>query len=148
MKKSHVKWETRKSSPFLHLCKHGFNWEQLQLFTKLDSRYIDLLCEIESQSRGGHLCRSMIVTSRYIQEAETSFDPHVTLLTWEEWIEDYQDSCRRDQRWRAHESTVTLLNRRRDEREPLEAITMDHELFVGQPYYDYDLNTGARRKSD
>ncbi|SGA04506.1 DUF1389 domain-containing protein [Chlamydia abortus] len=148
LKKSHVKWETRKSSPFLHLCKHGFNWEQLQLFTKLDSRYIDFLCEIESQSRGGHLCRSMIATSRYIQEAETSFDPHVTLLTWEEWIEDYQDSCRRDQRWRAHESTVTLLNRRRDEREPLEAITMDHELFVGQPYYDYDLNTGARRKSD
>ncbi len=96
----------------------------------------------------GHLCRNILATSRYIQEGETSFDPHVTLFTWEEWIEDYQDSSRRDQRWRAHESTVTLLNRRRDEREPLEAISMRHELLVGQPYYDYDPNTGARRNAD
>lgn len=148
LRKSHLKWEAERSSPFLYLCKHGFHWEQLQLFTKLDSRYVDFLCEIESQSRGGHLCRNILATSRYIQEGETSFDPHVTLFTWEEWIEDYQDSSRRDQRWRAHESTVTLLNRRRDEQEPLEAISMDYELLVGQPYYDYDLNTGARRDAD
>lgn len=32
-----LKSEVNKPNSFLYLCKHGVSWEQLQLFTKLDS---------------------------------------------------------------------------------------------------------------
>ncbi|AFS24467.1 DUF1389 domain-containing protein [Chlamydia psittaci] len=139
--------EVNKPNSFLYLCKHGVSWEQLQLFTKLDSRSIDFLCEIELQSRGGHLCRNMMSTFPHTQAVETSFDPHVTLFTWDEWIEDYQDSSSRSLRWRTHESTIQLLNRRRDGGEPLPEVSVDHTMLSGQPYYDYDMNTGARTRT-
>ncbi|EPP31472.1 hypothetical protein CPC197_0799B, partial [Chlamydia psittaci C1/97] len=53
----------------------------------------------------------------------------------------------RSLRWRTHESTIQLLNRRRDGGEPLPEVSVDHTMLSGQPYYDYDMNTGARTRT-
>ncbi|AAP05381.1 conserved hypothetical protein [Chlamydia caviae GPIC] len=141
--KSSVGWDLGTSSWLLYLCKHGVSWEQLQLFTKIDSRSVNFLYEIEQQSRGGHLARNIVSVFAYINEKKENFDPNIALFTWEEWIEDQSESSRRGERWRAHESTIKLLNAKRNELEALKETPFGCEELSGVPRYTYDSCTGA-----
>ncbi|WP_117274407.1 DUF1389 domain-containing protein [Chlamydia poikilotherma] len=142
--KGNVGWDLRRCSWLLYLCKHGLSWEQLQLFRKIDSHSLNFLCEIEQQSRGGHLARNIVSVFAYINENNENFDSNIALFTWEEWIEDYSESSRRGERWRAHESTIRLLNTKRNELDSLKEISFDCEELSGLPYYTYDFSTGER----
>ncbi|WP_434694526.1 DUF1389 domain-containing protein [Chlamydia crocodili] len=143
--KSSVRWDLRTSSWLFYLSKHGLSWEQLQLFRKIDSRSVNFLCEIEQQGRGGHLARNMVSVFAYINENQENFDSNIALFTWEEWMRDYSESTKRGERWRTHESTIRLLNAKRNELDSLKETSFDCEELSGLPYYTYDFSTGERR---
>ncbi|WP_375793178.1 DUF1389 domain-containing protein [Chlamydia sp. 12-01] len=141
---NNIRWELQSSSWLLYLCKHELSWEQLQLFTKIDCHYVNFLCEIEQQGRGGHLARNMLAIFPYIQEEQENFDPSIALFTWKEWITDYENRPEGYCTWRAHASTIKLLNCRQNGRQVLMETSSDNEEISSIVHHTYDRKTGAR----
>ncbi|MEF9520123.1 DUF1389 domain-containing protein [Chlamydia crocodili] len=74
----------------LRLCKHGVCWKQLELFKEIECKHVNLFTLFDLAARNLNIMRLMLVIAPYIDENKEGFDPFITLITWEEWIREYE----------------------------------------------------------
>ncbi|MEF9520119.1 DUF1389 domain-containing protein [Chlamydia crocodili] len=134
-------WLSRCFSQFslewlLYFCKHGVSWDQLQLIKQVECRDMIFLSMFNDANGGANLIRLILSIYPHIQEDHDEFDASIMLLTWEEWIDDYEKN-KENRDWRFYDRTITFLNGRRGE-----SLMRKEPPHI--PIYSIDSTTGMR----
>ncbi|MEF9497452.1 DUF1389 domain-containing protein [Chlamydia sp. 04-14] len=120
----------------LYLCKHGVSWGQLQLIGQVECRDMIFLSMFNDANGGMNLIELILSIYPHIQEDHDEFDASITLLTWDEWIDDYEKH-KEDFGWRFYDRTITFLNERRGE-------SLIRKELPHIPIYSIDSATGTK----
>ncbi|MEF9497450.1 DUF1389 domain-containing protein [Chlamydia sp. 04-14] len=120
----------------LYLCKHGVCWEQLQLFKEIESRDINFIAMFDVSSRGMTTTKLIYAIAPYIDENKEEFDPFISLITWDQWIQEYKNN-KHNRRWRFFKGTMNFLNKQSKH-------ILKYDDIPGSPSYSIDNRTGRR----
>ncbi|AFS28195.1 membrane protein [Chlamydia psittaci NJ1] len=121
----------------LFLCKHGVSWEQLQLLKEVECRDMVFLSLFNEANGGMNLARLMLVTYPYMHQEGSEFDSSLALLTWDEWIDHYEQN-KESPTWHFYDQTLAFLNKSSN-RELVERLSLSHI-----PIYSLNRTTGER----
>ncbi|WP_434678287.1 DUF1389 domain-containing protein [Chlamydia crocodili] len=119
----------------LYLCKHGVCWEQLQLFREIECRHINFISMFDVSSRSMVTTRLIYSIASYIDENK-EFDPFIALITWEEWINEYENN-KNNRRWRFFDGTTKFVNKQSKR-------VLKYNQVPETPSYSIDSRTGKR----
>ncbi|MEF9497448.1 DUF1389 domain-containing protein [Chlamydia sp. 04-14] len=118
----------------LRLCKHGVCWKQLELFKEVECKYINFFTLFELASRNLNAMKLMLVIAPHINENKKEFDPFITLVTWEEWIQEYK-KIKAPSFFFAN--TLKFLSKKSGK-------ILKHPLPFETPVYSTNIHTGER----
>ncbi|CAG9045833.1 hypothetical protein NVRI1_00163 [Chlamydia abortus] len=121
----------------LFLCKHGVSWEQLQLLQEVECQHMVFLSLFNEENGGMNLSRLMLATYPYIHQEGPEFDSSLALLTWDEWIHDYEKNKESPTR-HCYNQTLSFFNKRSN-KGLVERRSLSHI-----PIYSLNRTTGER----